>query len=113
LYSGDPTANYPPEIEEADLAFLQAALLPTLSRNFTTAGSDIAGRVYYSATREGIRWARGPAPALPDGLPECDDELADLYVALTRDRRAEYRREAKRDGELGSIPLPVSGGTIR
>jgi hypothetical protein len=113
LYSGDPTANYPPDIEEADLAFLQTALLPALSRGFLVASSDIAGRVYYSIEPEGIAWGRGPAPEMPDGLPECDDELADFYVALTRQRRAEYRRELKRDGELGFIPLPVSGGTIR
>jgi hypothetical protein len=112
LYSGDPTANYPPEIEEADLAFLQAALLPALSRGFVTAGSDVAGRVYYSIEPAGIGWARGPAPEMPE-LPPCDDALADLYVALTRDRRAEYRRQPKRDGELGFIPLPVSGGMIR
>jgi hypothetical protein len=82
---------------------------PALCRGWLETESDCYGRVYYVATDQGRKIAKGPEPELPAGLPAMDEDAADLYdreVVAFRDRLR--HAEPEDSGQIGFLPVPAS-----
>lgn len=91
----------------------ERTFVPALARGWAMARSDCEGRVFYAVTEAGVeRNLQGPpeAPALPGTDPDATRIYSDAYE--TRRRELGTRTPAI-PYEIGEMPLPVSGPTIR
>jgi len=93
----------------AALGVLQERAAPALCRGWLLCRSSGEGRGFYAATDLGRRIAAGPVPELPGGLPEADQQAADLYDSEFIAYRARLRiMRPENPAELGDLPLPAS-----
>ncbi len=111
--TGRRNANYGRPDQGRRLWQLQAAMLPVLCRGFAVARSDCDGRVYYMATDTGRAWLCGPVPELPSDLPPADPDAADAYHTAIEETLHRLSVAEPAGGEIGDLPIPVSGGAFR